>query len=298
MVIADRSAVWCLCREGSKAGSLIRQRRRSQLAWREQEMAECAHCGAVLNQEPTTRFCENCGKPLSQHGSPGTAIDREYGNASQATGPLDAVQSHIRLGPKNWRTLLVAFFAASTSGAAILLYAAGWVTLTYSVTFLAPLSALIFVALLVGSGRGREDVFLNRMWGGLIAGAAGLLAYDGIRWLILLTDLVPFNPFRAIEVYGLLILDQYEDTFLTKTVGWAFHLWNGLSFALMYTLAVGRGRVLWALGWGMILEISMLATYPSIFRLVLDWAFVGVSLTGHVAYGLALGVVAKRLVKW
>jgi hypothetical protein len=204
------------------------------------------------------------------------------------------MSTHVSRRP----SLVVAFLAASVSGAAIILYALGWVTLTYSVTILAPLSAMLFLALLLQSGRGREDVFVARLLGGLIAGAIGLVAYNLVRLLILISGLVPFNPFRPIEVYGLLILDRYQGTLLTKAVGWAFHVWNGLSFAVMYTLAVGKGRVLWGLGWAMMLEISMLATYPSMFRLAMDWPFVFVSLVGHVAYGLAIGGTAKRVVRW
>jgi hypothetical protein len=200
----------------------------------------------------------------------------------------------------HWRrpSLLVAFLAASASGTAIIVHFLGWVTLTYSVTILAPLSAVLFLALLVQSGRGREDVLVNRLMGGVIAGAIGLVAYDLVRLLILISGLAPFNTFRPIEVYGLLILDRYQDTPLTKTVGWGFHIWNGLSFATMYTLTLGRGRVLWGLGWGMVLEISMLATYPSMFRMAMDWPFVTVSLLGHVVYGLTMGATARKVVRW
>jgi hypothetical protein len=66
----------------------------------------------------------------------------------------------------------------------------------------------------------------------------------------------------------------------------------------MYTLAVGKGRVLWGLGWGMLLELAMLLSYPSIFRQVAGWPFVLVSASGHVAYGLTLGATARRVVKW
>ncbi len=175
-------------------------------------------------------------------------------------------------------------------------HALGWVTLSYSAAILAPLTLFLFLALWVRAGRGQEEVLVNRLLGGVIAGAVGLLGYDLVRLVILLAG-VPFNPFRPIEVFGLLILDVYEDTLLTKTVGWAFHVWNGLAFATMYTLALGKGRVLWAVGWGMLLEIAMVSTYPSIFGLMLDWPFLAVSVTGHVAYGLGIGFTAKRVVR-
>jgi hypothetical protein len=147
----------------------------------------------------------------------------------------------------------------------------------------------------VQSGRTPAPLFINRLRGGLIAGVVGLVAYDLVRLLVLLTG-VPFNPFRPIEIYGLLILNAPYDTTLTKTVGWAFHIWNGLSFAAMYTLAVGRGRVLWGVLWGLMLEVAMISTYPTIFRILVDRWFILVSLTGHFAYGLTLGIVARMVI--
>jgi hypothetical protein len=194
-------------------------------------------------------------------------------------------------------SLIVAFLAASTSGLAVLLYAFGWMTMTYSVTVLAPLTALLFVALFVRSQGAWEHEFIKRISGGIVAGAAGLVAYDAIRYLVLVSGIASFNPFRPIEVYGLLILNRTQDSALTKAVGWAFHIWNGLSFAVMYTVAVGKGRVLWGVGWGMLLELATIATYPSMFRITLGQEFIVMSLTGHLAYGLAVGFAARRMAR-
>jgi len=193
--------------------------------------------------------------------------------------------------------LITGFFAAATSGVAILLYAFGWISLAGSLTFIAPLTVIVFAALMVWARRARQDIFLTRLMGGLAAGGAGLLAYDFIRLGILYTDLVPFNPFRPIEVYGLWILDRQRDDWQTKTAGWIFHVWNGMGFAVMYTMLAGPGRVLWGLGWAMMLESLMLATYPSMFKIALAWPLISVSLIGHAAYGLALGWVAQRSVR-
>jgi hypothetical protein len=162
---------------------------------------------------------------------------------------------------------------------------------------LVPLSLIIILCLSVGAKPQSRRIFLQRLAGGLFAGFMGLVAYDSARWLILISGTVPFNPFRSIEVFGLLILRVDVDSWLTKTVGWLFHIWNGLSFAVMFTLAVGRGRLWWAIGWSLMLETAMLSTYPSLFRILLDWPFIIVSLVGHLAYGIGLGLVAKGAVK-
>ena len=171
------------------------------------------------------------------------------------------------------------------------------VHMAFTVIVMAPLSVVILLALAAWSRKQGEEIFIQRLAGGLFAGFMGLVAYDVVRWIILISGMVPFNPFRAIEVFGLLILKTDAATWLTKSVGWAFHIWNGLSFAVMFTLAFGCGTVLLALAWSLVLEVAMLASYPSMFRIKLEWPFISVSLAGHIAYGLALGYAARGAVK-
>lgn len=195
-----------------------------------------------------------------------------------------------------WTTgLLVA--ALSLSGVALLLHASvGW-HLASSVVVFIPLTAFLAIAAWVGARPELRARFLQRLWAGAFAGFIGLIAYDGIRGVILLSGTVPFNPFRAIETFGLLILQTDVTTPGTKALGWFFHLWNGLTFAAMFTVAFGRGSLLGAVGWALVLELAMIATYPSLFRIQLDAAFLFVSIVGHLAYGLALGWTAARVVE-
>ena len=193
--------------------------------------------------------------------------------------------------------LAIGVVAASLDGVAILLHAWAGVHMAFTVIVMAPLSVVILLALAAWSRKQGEEIFIQRLAGGLFAGFMGLVAYDVVRWIILISGMVPFNPFRAIEVFGLLILKTDAATWLTKSVGWAFHIWNGLSFAVMFTLAFGCGTVLLALAWSLVLEVAMLASYPSMFRIKLEWPFISVSLAGHIAYGLALGYAARGAVK-
>ena len=193
--------------------------------------------------------------------------------------------------------LVIGILAASLSGLAVLLHAAGIVHLGFSIIVFAPATVVLILVVATRRQTQVRSVFLQRLAAGLFAGFMGVIAYDAVRWVILISGLVPFNPFRAIEVFGLLILRTDVDTCLTKTVGWLFHLWNGLSFAVMYTLALGRGRLWWAIGWSLMLEVAMLSTYPSMFRIMLDWPFLIVSLIGHLAYGIGLGISGRGAVK-
>jgi len=192
---------------------------------------------------------------------------------------------------------LIGTIAASLSGLAVVLHAAGLVHLGFSIVVFAPATVVLILVIATWKQTHARSIFLQRLGAGLFAGFIGVIAYDAVRWVILVSGLVPFNPFRAIEVFGLLILKTDVDTGLSKSVGWLFHIWNGLSFAVMYTLALGRGKIWWAIGWSLVLEVAMLSTYPSMFRIMLDWPFLVVSLISHLAYGIGLGITARGAVK-
>ena len=197
----------------------------------------------------------------------------------------------------NFWLLMIGVGAASMSGAAVLLHAFANVHLASSTMVLAPASLVILLCAATWSKERSREIFVQRLAGGLFSGLMGLVAYDLLRWLILISGTVPFNPFRAIEVLGLLILNAPADTWGTRVAGWLFHIWNGLAFGVMYTLAVGRGRWWWAVIWSLALEGAMLSTYPSMFRMALDWPFITISVIGHLSYGLALGFTARGAIK-
>lgn len=198
--------------------------------------------------------------------------------------------------PKSW-LVAVGVVTASLSGAALMLHAFAGVHLAFTVIVIVPLTVVLLAAAMAGKRIEGREVFLQRTWAGLFAGFMGLIAYDVSRWLILISGIVAFSPFRAIEVFGLLILQTDVDTALTRTVGWLFHIWNGLSFAVMFTLAFGRGKIWQAVLWSLVLEAAMIGTYPSLFRIKLDAPFLSISIIGHIAYGLALGYTARGAVK-
>lgn len=198
--------------------------------------------------------------------------------------------------PKSW-LIAVGVITASLSGAALLLHAFAGVHLAFTVIVITPMTVLLLGAVMARKRIEGREIFLQRVWAGMFAGFMGLIAYDVIRWLVLMSGLVPFNPFRAIEVFGLLIMRADADTALTKTVGWLFHTWNGLSFAVMFTLAFGRGKMWLAVLWSLVLEAAMIGTYPSLLRIKLDAPFLLISIIGHLAYGLTLGYTARGAVK-
>lgn len=187
--------------------------------------------------------------------------------------------------------------ALATACGPVLLHAFVNVHPAFLVAVLAPLVLCGTLGFLTRARPRPRAVFLQRLVAGLFAGCLAVLAGDALRWLILISGTVPFNPFRAVEVFGLLALRADADTAFTKTIGWMFHIWSGVTFAAMYTLALGRGRLAWAIAWSLALQAAMLASYPSWFRITLDAPFILVALLVNLGYGVALGLAARGAVR-
>jgi len=64
----------------------------------------------------------------------------------------------------------------------------------------------------------------------------------------------------------------------------------------MYTLVAGRAHWYYALIWATFLEIGWLTALPSILHFKLNPQYVALSMIGHGAYGVGLGVIAQRFI--
>lgn len=193
-------------------------------------------------------------------------------------------------------SLVLATCAASLSGAAVLSHAAGLLRMPFFVTCISLPATLLLVAVSLRS-RALPDRWLSqRVWAGCWIGLLATLAYDGTRLLIDITGIYQFRPFKVIVQLGTLIAQRPEADWLAVASGWTFHFWNGVNFAMMYVLALGRGWWPFAIIWSLGLEVLMLLTYPPLFGTSRwDYGFVGTSMLGHVAYGIVLGRLAERL---
>lgn len=80
-------------------------------------------------------------------------------------------------------------------------------------------------------------------------------------------------------------------------VGYAYHYWNGASFAVIYALLFGRtpwwGPVVYSL---LFIETGMLLFMQAAMG-PLTWGVVLVSFLAHVVYGLVLGVLLSRFLR-
>lgn len=199
------------------------------------------------------------------------------------------------LSPLDVGALWLAAGCASLSGVAFLFHALGWLAMPFFITCVSLPAALVLVALYVWARSLPHRWLAERIWAGSWIGFAGTLAYDGIRYLIAVTGIFSFDPFRIIHMLGALITTEPPTEPVAIAAGWTYHFWNGMNFATMYVLVAGRGRWPLALAWAMCLEVLMMATYPGVFAISQwDVGFVSVSMIGHVAYGVTLGVLAQR----
>lgn len=133
----------------------------------------------------------------------------------------------------------------------------------------------------------------RRVFVGFCAGMAGLAAYDLIRLCLQGLGLV-HSPFKAIVLYGESLA---SGSTLAPTLGWGFHIWNGLSFAIFYIIIVRVPSVLTAVIWALCLDLLQTLTVTKMPGIEIGQEFLTASVVGHLAFGCAVGAVGGRMLK-
>lgn len=130
---------------------------------------------------------------------------------------------------------------------------------------------------------------------GLAAGLAATAAYDVSRFLLVRLGRLPLSPFETFGIFGQLILGGGRPGWLTFAIGTAYHLLNGVAFAIGYCFLLGGRSWKWGIAWGLALEAGMLALYPGWLDLdAVLVEFTSMSFVGHVFYGGVLGLISER----
>ncbi|HEV2387710.1 MAG TPA: hypothetical protein VGS20_10705 [Candidatus Acidoferrales bacterium] len=101
---------------------------------------------------------------------------------------------------------------------------------------------------------------------------------------------------------GVLLLDRFAlgPSPASDIAGWAYHFWNGASFGIIYVVLFGAARrwagVLYgiAVGLGFMVSPVVVALGAGYFGLQFSGWFPATVLAAHIAFGLALGFLAKR----
>lgn len=158
----------------------------------------------------------------------------------------------------------------------------------------APCLAVFLVAWSAAETAQREQLRQHAK-AGLVAGVAGLVAYDLARWTVVWTTGVEINPFEAFPVFGELLVGTRPSDSIRWVAGFGFHVFNGLGFAVFYSIFWGRKGMPAGVAWAFLLEVATLLVYPGWLDIRAKGEFTVVSIAGHLCYGLTIGYVAKRL---
>ena len=202
---------------------------------------------------------------------------------------------------------LIVFLLAATSIASLLgeMYQL-WPMRLFALEVFAP-SCGVLIALAVydrcrGDGRLCRLVII-----GTAAGLAGAVAYDVFRLPFVfstrwgLTSVFPPLPlFKVFPKFGAMILGKTDSSSLSaKVTGWLYHFSNGATFGVMYgALVNAQWRRRWpvAVVFAVGLELAMLFTpYPATFGISVTTAFVVVTLSAHLIFGITMGRASVRL---
>lgn len=187
---------------------------------------------------------------------------------------------------------LVTIALASTSILTLLLDLYGVSTMAAFGRFVALPSMLGLAAIGAAPVRGWEEL-RRRIRVGTVGGIVGTIGYDVVRVPIALSGTKLFAP---IDSYGLLITNAHMSSPWTDTVGWLFHLSNGVTFGIMFAVVAARRHWLWGVAWGMTLETAVLVTpFRERYALSGQLAVIAISYAGHFAYGVPLGRYVQRL---
>ena len=132
---------------------------------------------------------------------------------------------------------------------------------------------------------------------GVVGGLVSTLAYDAARYALMVGLDLDVSPFKALPYFGNALIGVEPRSTASWVAGVAFHLTNGVCFGVGYTVLAGRRSLLWAVAFGLGLEAFMLTLYPRWLQIEALKEFTQMSLLGHVAYGLSLGLVTKALLR-
>ena len=127
---------------------------------------------------------------------------------------------------------------------------------------------------------------------GAVAGVVGTIGYDLFR--------LPFVPlglrlFAPIDSYGLLLADADMASPATTTLGWLFHLSNGVTFGVMYAVVAARRHWGWGIAWAMVLETAVVVSpFGRRYALAVQPAALAAAYWGHLGFGYPVGRLVQR----
>ncbi len=208
----------------------------------------------------------------------------------------------IRLEGKRQRLALhwISSLFALMGLAGLVLHIFELLDMSYALIFIGAPSLFALLGLACYAKWVDDVVFVNCILVGIGGGLIATAAYDISRLVLYAGGVFDFDPFQAIPIFGGWIIHAEPTTSAAIAVGWVYHFWNGISFAIFYTLIFGRRSWLFGLAYGLVVELAMLGLFPFFLKFKnLSFDLIAISLIGHLFYGAALGYISqKRGMNW
>jgi hypothetical protein len=204
----------------------------------------------------------------------------------------DSATAHLSRGQR-----VLAWLLASTSGAAIIAYAFLGLPMTFTVFFVVlPTGLLLAGAVLAGRKLHHR---LHRLSILIVAGCRwgliGTLAYDAIRPILKWIIGFSYNPYRAIPYFGFMMTGLPVSDPRAVALGWIYHFYNGISFAVMFAVLKPTGGMAPGVIWALLLQALMMMVYPAFLQIRLaDPGFLISGIVGHAVWGLVVGMGIRR----
>lgn len=170
------------------------------------------------------------------------------------------------------------------------------------ISMLYTLIGILILAFIIGSIIWRrvsseKRAEIKRLIGyGIIAGFLATCLYDLSRFLLIKMTGIQFWPFDIFGIFGKALVGEQATGLWVSILGALFHIANGTTFGIAYTVAFGRRGIWSGLAWAMILELAMVTVYPGWLNVKALEELISVSMIGHIVYGVVLGYTARKLI--
>ncbi len=193
--------------------------------------------------------------------------------------------------PLRWPLRLGLFVVAGGSIAALLADVFG-IAPMWLVFWGASVPSMLLLAVLAASARVHPEL-RARIRVGAFAGVIGTFGYDIVRIPFALAGQRVFAP---IESYGVLIANASASSGLTSTLGWTYHLSNGVTFGIAYAAIAARRPWPWGIVWGLTLEsVAVFSPFAARYGLQGQLVPIMIAYGAHVFYGYPVGRLVQDL---
>jgi hypothetical protein len=188
----------------------------------------------------------------------------------------------------------LALFAAAVAPNLFVISQAGYANLSdLALEFLIPsvlvLSAIYALSYLAGV-RDLSKQIRNGALGGVL-GTIGLeiVRESGFR--------LGAMPGELPQLMGVLLLNRFAEgpSVLSNIAGWSYHFWNGAAFGIIYSIAIGKGRIRIGTIFGILVGVGFMVSPVVValgvgrFGVDFGWGFPVTVTIAHIVFGTVLG---------